>query len=253
MTTRFVQGYRYLDRCGEAIVRLEDSLDENWIPGQVAPKGGSIKNDLQQMAAQFDSEHLIVTQSDFTDFGVFHDATCRIFEILVHNFEIATINAPVLRVVAQRGCESIEEAEAELVTYNFHVPHRQLEQVIGQQKSMQTTYCAEEDTDWNGVAVHRRRRFNAASIRQFKQPGFDDRLLKRTRLLPDRQREALRGLMTLRKQVPEIPESAVQLDLEQSFETELATDAFDMASFLNDTWEWLEETLEILSNKQSRQ
>jgi hypothetical protein len=77
--------------------------------------------------------------------------------------------------------------------------------------------------------VHRRRRFNAAAIKQFKQPGFDDRLLKRTHLLPDRQKEALRGLMQLRRQVPDIPESAVQLDLEQSFETELATDGFDIA------------------------
>ena len=253
MTTRFVQGYRYLDRCGEALVRLEDSLEENWIPGQIAPKGGSLKNDLQQMVAQFDSEHLSVTQSDLTDFEAFHDAACRIYETLIHCFEIRKINAPVLRAVAQKGCDSIDEAEAELATYRFGQPHSQLASLIGQQTSFQLTYCAEEETEWNGNAVHRRRRFNAAAIRQIKQLGFDDRLLKRVRLLPDRQREALRGLVTLRKQVPDIPESAVQIDLEQSFETELTSDVFDIARFLSDTCKWLEEAFETLTNKQSRQ
>lgn len=234
-------------------MRLEDSLDENWIPGQVAPKGGSIKNDLYQMVAQFDSEHLSVTQTDSTDFDVFHDATCRIFETLIHTFQIEKINAPVLRTVAQKGCESIDEAEAELATYRFGQPHQQLESLIGSQTSLQLTYCSEEDTHWNGNAVHRRRRFNAASVRQFKQPGFDDRLLRRTRLLPNRQQEALRGLIALRRQVPDIPESAVQIDLEQSYETELTSDAFDMARFLSDTWIWLENTLATLTDKQSRQ
>jgi hypothetical protein len=38
-TVRFVQGYRFLDRCGDAIIRLEETLDEGWIPGELVPTG----------------------------------------------------------------------------------------------------------------------------------------------------------------------------------------------------------------------
>ena len=40
-SVRFVQGYRYLDRCGEALIKLENSLHEGWIPTEPTPKGCS--------------------------------------------------------------------------------------------------------------------------------------------------------------------------------------------------------------------
>lgn len=35
---RPVQGYRYLDRCGEMIIKLENTLDSGWMPKDMTPQ-----------------------------------------------------------------------------------------------------------------------------------------------------------------------------------------------------------------------
>ena len=201
------------------------------------------------MAAQFDSEQVTVSQTDFCNFELFQDATSRIFETLCHTFGVLTVNAPALRVIAQKGCESLEDAQKQLDKFEFMSPNERLKRVLGTQSAFQFTYCSEEDVEWNGIPVARRRRFNAAAIGQQRQVGFDERLLKRVRMLDKRQSEALSALLKVRSQLPEIPPFAIQFDLEHLYETEFKTEALDMSRFLADTWNWLEETISILAHK----
>jgi hypothetical protein len=88
--------------------------------------------------------------------------------------------------------------------------------------------------------VHRRRRLQSQVIRQEKQPPFDERLLRRTRQLGDRQQDAIAALLKLRRQHPEIAPVAIQLDMEHYFETEFSADGFDFPTFLEQGWQWLE-------------
>jgi hypothetical protein len=55
-SVRFLQGYRYLDKCGEALIKLENVLDKGWLPVEVSPKSGNIKNDQLGMTVAFSSE-----------------------------------------------------------------------------------------------------------------------------------------------------------------------------------------------------
>src|SRR5271165_2258190 len=93
LTVRFLQGYRYLDRCGEALIRLEERLHEGWIPAEVSPKSGSLKNDTLGMVATFNSESLNVQQTEFVDPEHFIDQSCRAFDVICNIFEISRINA----------------------------------------------------------------------------------------------------------------------------------------------------------------
>lgn len=77
---RFDQGYRYLDRCGEAVIRLEDTLDRGWIPGETIPTGGQFHNYSLGLWTQFNSSLLTVVQYEFMSHKHFADQGAKILE-----------------------------------------------------------------------------------------------------------------------------------------------------------------------------
>src|SRR5215213_5985905 len=87
-TIRFIQGYRYLDRCGETLIRLEQTLAEGWIPTETTPASGTMKNDLLGMVVGFNSGSMTVQQSEFLSFEHFRDQTCKVYETLWRTLEI---------------------------------------------------------------------------------------------------------------------------------------------------------------------
>ena len=101
--------------------------------------------------------------------------------------------------------------------------------------------CTESALTWQGISVLQRRRIEAQTVTQEKQPNFDDRLMKRARLLPQRQREAMAALAKLRRQHPPVSRIAAELDVEHSFETEFSTSEFDFPAFLQEARLWHEQ------------
>lgn len=243
-TIRFIQGYRYLDRCGEALVRLEKVLDSGWIPDQFVPTGGAMRNDELGMTARFSSESMTVGQTEFIDFEHFKDQTCRIYDTLRDTLEIRQINAPTLRGIFQKGFDEEETAEAEKYVRELAlcVPTPEVLSLLeGSQSALQYTIVTEDDISWDDLSIHRRRRLNVSVVRQKRQPTFDDRLLKRVRLLSKGQQQAMSALSRLRKQHSEVSPVAAQFDVETSFETELSCERFRLPQFLEELWQWLEE------------
>lgn len=239
LTIRFIRGYRYLDRCGDVLVRLEDVLSEGWIPTETKPSGGQIVNHTFGMAAGFDSSHLTISQMDFLSFEHFLDESCKIFQVLWTSLEIERINVPCLQVVLHRGFDEEPAAEKYFRDLRVVTPSPTLQSLLGGEiQSMRTAVIGQEEIDWGGEQVLRRRRLNAGVIRQVKQPSFDDRLLQRARLLPQRQRDAMEALTTLRKKHPESSPIAVEFELEQSLDSEFSTNQFDLSEFLTDSWKW---------------
>jgi len=63
---RYEKGYRYLDRCGEAMLILEEVLPTEtgkvWMPEDIAPTGAKLKCPDLEMSVAFDSYHLVVDQ-----------------------------------------------------------------------------------------------------------------------------------------------------------------------------------------------
>jgi hypothetical protein len=242
-TIRFIQGYRYLDRCGEALVKLENTLAEGWIPSEPSPRSGSLKNDQLGMTVTFNSEAMTVHQGEFISFEHFLDQTCKVFDTLWQTFEVKRVNAPAVRVALQKGFkeDEIEEAARYLLDLNLCTPHTELGKLMGGAVSaLDFVLVTTADLDWNEEKAHRRRRMQSQVIRQEKQMAFDSRLLMRSRLLGDRQKDAIAALLRLRHQHRETSPVAVQLDLEDSFETEFRAEGFDLPAFLEQGWQWAE-------------
>lgn len=236
MTVRFVQGYRYIDRCGEALIKLEKALGELWIPDEISPSGGSFRNDALSMNAQFDSEHLTVTKTDVVDLDEFHDPTCKIFEILCKTFEIEIVNAPALRIAIQKGCESIEDGYHELMGFGFAKVSETVTSRIGMPTALDVVICTEKENEVFENMTTERTRFSTKVVQQLYQPPFDKRLMKRVRLLSQNQKEAMNTLLNLRSKVKEVPQFAIELDLELALESEFSVDRFDMARFVEQSW-----------------
>ena len=60
------------------MIRLEESLDEGWIPVEASPTSGSIKNEPLGMGVNFNSEGMNVRQSEYLLFESFKDQSCKV-------------------------------------------------------------------------------------------------------------------------------------------------------------------------------
>jgi hypothetical protein len=240
-TIRFDQGYRYLDRCGEALVRLDDILDEGWIPTETTPSRGALRNYRLGMSAQFHSELMTVHQSEFISFEHFRDQACKIYEILWKTFEVKRIVTPVFRVILQAGFEEVEKADEYVRNMNLCKPDQKVLHLLGGHQSAATfTVCTQEQVTWQDSPVVRRRRLEVSVIRQERQPDFDERVMRRLPLVPMRQQSALGALMKLRRQHPKVYPVAAQFDLENAHECEGRSDTFNLSRFLDESWKWTE-------------
>jgi hypothetical protein len=243
LSARFVQGYRYLDRCGEVLIRLENALDPNWITTETLPTSGSLKNDTLGMSIVFNSDAFTVKQAEFIDLNIFRDQCCRTYEILYKTLEIKRINAPAFRVLYQRGFAEDELAAANLHLMGLHLVKADdtlLLSMGGIQSGMDFAAITEDEIIAYGSRIKVRRRLQASVVRQEKQPSLDQRILQRTSLLPTRQRDAIQALMRMRKTHPEIAPFAIQFDLENNYEAEFSTDTFDMPDFVDVSSVWAE-------------
>jgi hypothetical protein len=244
LTIRFIQGYRYLDRCGEALVKLENVLEKGWIPTEPTPQGGALKNDQLGMALTFNTEAMIVHQSLFISFDTFLDQACKAYDILWQTFEVKRINSPTARFILQKGFDedAVDEAARYMLGMNLCKPGPDVGTLLGgNATALDLVLVSAEDLEWREDRVHRRRRIATSVVRQEKQVPFDQRMLARTRQLGDRQREAIRALMKLKRNMPDIAPVAAQVDLENTFETEFNAEEFDLPAFLEDSWRWSED------------
>lgn len=240
---RFVQGYRYLDRCGEAVIRLEDGLDKGWIPAETAPSGGTLRNFTLGMVAQFNAESMTVRQSEFISFEHFRDQTCKIYDVLWKTFEIKRILSPMLRVILAAGFDGLDAASRYLRELRLSSPSDDVVRVLGgSENAFDFTLCTEQKETWLNLPVTEWKRLDVRVIRQEKQPDFDERIMRRLPLIPLRQQEPLGALMKLRRQHPTVAPVAAQFDLERVyFECEFSSETFNLPSFFADSWKWAEQ------------
>jgi hypothetical protein len=243
-TVRFIKGYRYLDHCGEALIKLENILAEGWIPLESSPKGGNLKNDKLGMSVLFNADSLTVQQTEFISYEHYRDQTCKIYDTLWQTFEIERINVPVVKIVLQKGFNEgqTDEAARYMMDLNLVNPNEKIVALLGGQKNaLDSTLVTVHELIYNNQPVQCRRRMEISVVRQEKQPPFDMRLLQRARLLPERQRQAMTALLQLKRQHPDIAPVAAQVDLENSLEAEFDAEGFDMPAFLEQSWNWAEK------------
>jgi hypothetical protein len=133
VSVRFIQGYRYLDRCGECLIRLEDKLDEGWIPVETSPTSGTMKNETIGLTITFNSEGMNLRQAEYLEFDTFRDQSCKAYDILWRLLAIERISAPTLRVWYQMGFDEDREDDAEqyLLTMSLYQTDQRLLKAMG--------------------------------------------------------------------------------------------------------------------------
>ena len=156
LSVRFIQGYRFLDRCGEALIRLEEVLDKGWIPTEPSPKGGAVKNDELGMTVSFNSESLLIQQFDNFDLSLLRDQGSKTYTVLREAFKIERINAPTLRVLFQKGFDDldVEKANEYLASLNLcSAADDVLKMVGGTQQALEFVLITHDKPDWAGDAL----------------------------------------------------------------------------------------------------
>ncbi len=245
LSLRWVQGYRYLDRCGECLVQLEKVLEDGWIPVQTSPTSGSMKNENIGMVLGFNSEGLDIRQSEFLDPEVFFDQSNKIYDTIRRILDIERITTPANRVFYQKGFgeNEIEMAEQELRSMQLCTFRDGLLSALGGDLSAIGFTVVTSDTP---QALERRRRLQASVIKQARQESLDSRILMRSRQLGSKQRDAIIAIQQLRKRHPELSPVAIQFEFEYSVDTEILTREFNMADFITESSAWAESAMKGL-------
>jgi hypothetical protein len=241
---QFIQGFRYLDRCGEAMIRLQSVLDHGWVTAEAIPTSGVMRNDSLGMQLRFNSDGISVRQTDFFDFQAFFDQACKAAAAIISVLGVERINVPTLQAVFQRAFDETEAADAYLRQLRYCTPASKLLDILdGEEEAATYVLCVTKNVEWAGQHVRRRRRFNANAVIQARQPPFDERLIRRVRQLPTAQQEAMKALLKIRQTMPAVSHYAAQIDLEHTFEAEFSWDMFDFPAFVEQGWLWTQGVL----------
>lgn len=114
---RFERGYRYLDRCGEAMIMLEDLLSRDtpfqWLPQEMAPTGARLICLELDITIVFDAARLIVdwdtVSNDDLDFDQLSE---DVLATITGRFDLQVWRRFGSRRISWVATDSIEEAEA---------------------------------------------------------------------------------------------------------------------------------------------
>lgn len=242
---KWVQGYKYLDHCGKALIKLENELShKEWITSEFRPTGGSIKNPALDMLAVFDSNRITVIQEIAPNKEEFISETAKIYDILRTVFEIEQINIPAIRIIAQKGFEEEKQANDYILKLKHINIDEKIYNAMGNDiETLNYTICTTAKTEIQGILQQVRKRLNISAIKQRYDAPFDERLLHKVKYLNKDQQYAMKALLKLRKKMPKVPHIAAQFDMEQVIEAKLSAKLFDIPSFIAQAWNWAEQTL----------
>ena len=113
---RYGRGYKYLDRCGEALLILEDVLPQQtgrlWMTGDIAPKGATLKCPALDLTVVFDAHKLVVEQSLAEPAYDLDILAKTIVGVLRARFDIGPFDRLGNRVILVFPADAVEEAEA---------------------------------------------------------------------------------------------------------------------------------------------
>jgi hypothetical protein len=211
--TRYERGYRYLDRCGDVMLVLEDLLGSEtgttWMTEDLVPTGAKIKSPDLELQVQFDSQHLVVEQHTPPDPSHF-DAVCElVLATIIGRLDLRTFTWIGFRQWWWAGADSIEHANQlslkalPLDDWGLPVPQGMVRTAYEA-----TATCENEDGSLGyRVAVAPAHKIGAV-IR------LDDRLKRSPRTLPTGQREALLAQLKRYREREENPEAGLQIDID---------------------------------------
>lgn len=211
---RYEYGYRYLDRCGDAMIVLEQALPKVsdgaiWMPDEMAPKGARMKCPRHDLTLVFDSVRLGLDQNPAEEPCPFSEIADYAFQTVKSKFDISDIMRLGRRRLFIHPTDSADEAEALSVS---KAPFSQWPRVRDDQltsRSYDITVDLEDKDRTKGI------RLAVSAVHRPEAPlSLDDRLRRPPHLLPQGQREALLEQLKRRKQRESSPVAGLLIDVD---------------------------------------
>jgi hypothetical protein len=211
---RYERGYRYLDRCGDAMVILEEALPDVsdghiWMPEEMQPKGARMKCPGLDLTLVFDTNRLCLDQNPVDIDCRFEEISTYALDTIISKFAIEKITRFGSRHVSIVPSDSIDQAEM-LSIKNIPLKdwlgddidglkHRAHEAVVA--------YDSEDRTEGIRIAVKAAHKIEAPQ-------EIDRRLAAAPHLLPNGQREALLEQLRRQKQRKADPLAGLIVDVD---------------------------------------
>jgi len=229
---RYDRGYRYLDRCGDTMVILEEALpkisnDHVWMPEEMQPKGARMKCPELDLVLAFDTYRLCLDQNPAEKECPFEEIAKYAFETVVAKFDIRETRRFGNRQLYILPTDSVEEAERLSLK---KVPLS--DWPVGGENGLKAHSCE--------ATIVMENEDKTVSVRFAVKPAFkieapvqiDARLKMPPHLLDTGQREALLGQLKRQKQREETPLAGLMLDMDYWW---TAPEKPDVSKFLSDS------------------
>ncbi|MCY2953830.1 MAG: hypothetical protein NTU53_17925 [Planctomycetota bacterium] len=208
---RYEKGYRYLDRCGDVMLVLEELLAAEtgkvWMPDEVAPKGAKIKCPELDLAVAFDSARMAVIQTPGEIDCPFDVVASLVLSTLVGRLDLRDMTRFGARFIRILGADSAEDAGALAARLapiqDWPIPTGDGFTVTDCEASV---VCDSADGS-HGY------RYQVRSVAKAESPiEIDDRLKMQPRFLPKDQNKVLLEQLRRRRQRAQDPVAGVLLD-----------------------------------------
>lgn len=211
---RYERGYRYLDRCGDVMVIIEEalpSLSKNsvWMPDDARPTGARMKCPSLDITVAFDTTRLVVDQNPVDKECSFDDISQYIFGTICSKFNTSTITRFGNRRYYIFPVDSVDEASRLSVKKaplkDWPVPESDDMKL----QQCQATVIFEKPDHSIGTS------FSIRPVSRIDAPlQLDERLRVPPHLLPTGQREALVEQLRRQKHREKEPVAGLMVDID---------------------------------------
>lgn len=207
---KYKQGYRYLDRCGETMIEIENKLP-GWIAGEAIPTGGKMRNEGENMTFNFDSLKFDIAKQNAKDLQNFITHSKTIFNIVSSNLGLEEYKRFGLRCWFLFPVNSQSDGRKILSECKTYSVNKDIEKLFGKSiKDTSIVVVLEEE--------QKSHRISLTMVYKSKEDIIKDdsnKLLETPpHKLPTGQKEALRAQLQRRKKQKEQPEMAILIDID---------------------------------------
>jgi len=210
----YEHGYRYLDRCGETMLILEELLTDQTqrvcLPTQMVPTGARMECPDLDLQIAFDTHKLIVDQNPVGNLECdFDDIAVATLSTLIARFDIQKIRRFGARRIRILGCDSLDDADALSLRFPLGQDWRKNPTKELLPRASSGTLAFESKDRSKGIRI-----VTAPSAKVGADVKIDERLKRPPHHLPQGQREVLLDQLKRRKARQFDPEAGLAIDID---------------------------------------
>lgn len=211
---RYDQGYRYLDRCGDVMVILEELLKGDtkhvWLPQEMSPTGAKLKCPDLDVTIVFNSQRLVVDQNPVGDIEYdFANVAQATLATITGRFDLRTFRRYGSRRVKLVPADSVQGARELSVKRGFIEDWRGKANDELKLNEFQSSSVFEAADHSVGISIR-----TGPFARIGTDIEIDERLRHPAHLLPEGQHDVLMEQLKRRRKMERDPEAGLRIDID---------------------------------------